>query len=89
MKEFIIKNKKTVIVFLCAVVVIIVCGIIGKAVTKDDTDNSISPRGNSSTGDVSAVSYETYDAADISSVSDEADSDVSAVSAVERDVSAQ
>lgn len=93
MKEFIIKNKKSVIVFLCAIVLIIVCSIVGSIVTSGDTETGISPRGDSSTGDVSAISYETYGADDISSVADGTESAVSdasgAVSAAESDASAQ
>ena len=66
MKEFIIKNKKTVIVFLTSVVVIIVCGIVGYQLTKKD-EIKITFHDNTSIGNIGAVSYQELDEAELSS----------------------
>lgn len=64
MKEFIIKNKKSVIVFLTSIVVIIVCGIIGTQLTKKD-EIKITFHDNTSIGNVDAVSYSEFDEAEL------------------------
>ncbi len=61
MKEFISKNKKSVIVFLTSIVVIIVCGIVGYQLTKKD-EIKITFHDNTSIGNVGAVSYSEFDA---------------------------
>lgn len=66
MKEFIIKNKKTVIVFLTSIVVIIVCGIVGYQLTKKD-EIKITFHDNTSIGNIAAVSYQELDEAELSS----------------------
>lgn len=64
MKEFIIKNKKSVIVFLTSIVVIIVCGIVGTQLTKKD-EIKITFHDNTSIGNVDAVSYSEFDEAEL------------------------
>ena len=64
MKEFISKNKKSVIVFLTSIVVIIACGIIGTQLTKKD-EIKITFHDNTSIGNVDAVSYSEFDEAEL------------------------
>ncbi len=66
MKEFISKNKKSVIVFLTSIVVIIACGIIGTQLNKKD-EIKITFHDNTSIGNVDAVSYQELDEAELSS----------------------
>ncbi len=83
MKEFIIKNKKGVIVFLCSIAVIAVCGIIGSQLNKDDKDDiNITFHDNTSIGDIGAVSYAEYDATELSSTETVSETVSDAASAV-------
>lgn len=77
MKEFIIHNKKSIIVFACAIVIIIAC-LITKEIVTASTDAEVLLRDGSSVGEVSAMEYDTHNANDLI---DETASDVSDLSA--------
>ncbi|GEM_PF-4072867 len=78
MKEFIIHNKKNIIVFATAIVIIIAC-LITKEVVTASKEAEVSLRDSSSVGQVNAMEYDTHNANDLI---DETASDVSANSAV-------
>jgi flagellar basal body-associated protein FliL len=68
MGEFIKKNKKTCIVFVVALVIVIASAVVGKIMTSDSTDED--QASSVSTINVSGAEYDTYGAGEIQSADD-------------------
>ena len=74
MKEFFNNNKKSVITFLCAVGVIVVCAVAGTLLNPEDEDaGKIVNNDGSTATDVSAQEYEVVDGNELNFASSEAE----------------
>lgn len=75
MKEFFNNNKKSVITFLCAIAVIIVCAIAGTLLNpKDENAGKIGINDGKTATDISAQEYEVVDGNGLNFASSEAES---------------
>ena len=76
MKEFFKENKKSIIIFLCAVAVIIICAVVGSILNPEDEDDGrIMITDGETATDISAQEYEVVDGNGLDFASSEAEAE--------------